>query len=195
MESMKYSKSWIWDCSNNYYVTLKCVGIIGNTYFTLKYVVAIVNLLFHIKLFCCNRLNLYFTSNFVDVIKVSNWVAGKFGKFELFFYINFLSLTHIYLFFFSSQYFSFTHACLPSSFFLIAISHFISPHLSSYFFLIWNLTHTHAYLSFFSFSFFHLSFPLYLTHLYLLFFFFFFFKKNLKLSLSLGHLPLFFFSS
>ena len=46
--------------------------VIGNPYYTMRYVVVIGNHLFHIELYCCNRLNLYFTSNFVDVIEVSN---------------------------------------------------------------------------------------------------------------------------
>ena len=43
----------------------------GNFYFTLRYAVAIGNLLFHIELYYYNRLNLYFTSNFVDLIEVN----------------------------------------------------------------------------------------------------------------------------
>ena len=101
----------------------------ANYYFTLRYVVVLCHLLFHIKLYCCDKLNLYFTSNFVDVIEVNNWVARKFGKFALFFFfisfLTFLSLTHAYpptpppppLFFLSSQFPSFSHRHLSSSFF------------------------------------------------------------------------------
>ena len=60
----------------------------GNFYFTLRYAVAIGNLLFHIELYYYNRLNLYFTINFVDVIEVSNCVARKFGKLALFFFFH-----------------------------------------------------------------------------------------------------------
>ena len=74
----------------------------------MRYVVAIGNFLFHIELYYCNKLNLYFTSNFVDVIEVSNWVTGRFEKLTLFFsLISSLSPMSI-LFFFSSQYFSLT---------------------------------------------------------------------------------------
>ena len=102
-------------------------------------------------------------------------------------------------FFFSSQYLSLTHSCLPFFFFLISISHFLSPHLSSYFFSPQiSLTPTPVY---FSLSFPLLSFPLYLTHLYLLFFFFFLkFKKKkksqiLSFSLYLTSTSFFFFFS
>ena len=114
----------------------------ANYYFTLRYVVVLCHLLFHIKLYCCDKLNLYFTSNFVDVIEVNNWVARKFGKFALFFFfisfLTFLSLTHAYppppLFFLSSQFPSFSHKHLSSSFF----------------FSISNIPHTHIYLPIFA---------------------------------------------
>ena len=114
----------------------------------MRYIVAIYNILFHIKLYCYNTLNLYFITNFVDVIEVSNWVAGKFGKLALFFFINFLSLTHIYPFFFSSHYFSLTHT---SSFFF-HLNFPLSLTASIFlFFLISNLTITYAKLFFFFF--------------------------------------------
>ena len=73
----------------------------------MRYVVAIGNFLFHIELYYCNKLNLYFTSNFVDVIEVSNWVTGRFEKLTLFFsLISSLSLMSILFFSLSSQYFS-----------------------------------------------------------------------------------------
>ena len=134
----------------------------------MRYVVAIGNLLFHIELYCCNRLNLYFTSNFVDVIKVSNWVAGKFGKFALFFIYLFplshpclflfffshlnISLSPTRLFFFSSQFPTFSHHIYLPIFSHLNFNY--HPCLTLYFF--------------------HLSFPLCLTHLYLLFFCFVF---------------------
>ena len=134
----------------------------------MRYIVAIYNILFHIKLYCYNTLNLYFITNFVDVIEVSNWVAGKFGKLALFFFINFLSLTHIYPFFFSSHYFSLTHT---SSFFF-HLNFPLSLTASIFlFFLISNLTITYAKLFFFSF--FPSLFPS-LSHLTLSLFFFFF---------------------
>ena len=78
----------------------------------MRYVVAIGNFLFHIELYYCNRLNLYFTSNFVDIIEVSNWVTGEIDT--IFFFINFLSLTHVYPFFFSLiSIFLSHHTCLP----------------------------------------------------------------------------------
>ena len=73
----------------------------------MRYVVAIGNFLFHIELYYCNKLNFYFTSNFVDVIEVSNWVTGRFEKLTLFFsLICSLSLMSILFFSLSSQYFS-----------------------------------------------------------------------------------------
>ena len=120
----------------------------------MRYVVVIGNFLFHIKLYYCNRLNLYFTSNFVNVMEVSNWVAGKFDKLALFFslisslspmsilfffFISIFLSHHTSSFFFSSQFPTFSHhiylpnKCL-SLFFSILVSLFISPTSISYFF-------------------------------------------------------------
>ena len=87
----------------------------GNSYFTLRYVVTIGNFLFHIELYYCNRLNLYFTSNFVDIIEVSNWVTGEID----------------------TIFFSLISSLPPMSihFFFSYLNISLSPHMSSFFFL------------------------------------------------------------
>ena len=171
---------------------MKCVLVLDNPYYTLKYIVAIANLLFHIKLYCCNRLNLYFTSNFVDVIEVSNWVAGKLGKLTLFFFslISSLSSMSIPFFFFSSQYFSFTHACLLFFFSHLNFLCFLTTSIFLFFSHLKFNSHPCLSLFFFLFFFFFLilvSLFISLTSISYFFAFFKFKKKNLKFSLSLSH--------
>ena len=159
----------------------------------MRYVVAIGNFLFHIELYYCNRLNTYFTSNFVDVIQVSNWVAGKFEKLALFFFINFLSLTHVYPFFSLISIFLSHHTCLP---FFSHLNFPLSLTTSIFLFFSRLKINSHMPISLFLFLFsFLILVSLFISPTSISYFFAFFFL-NLKFSLSLSLSPSlsFFFS-